>query len=36
MVAPGRVFDSTLPLADVASGYAAMDARESLKVMLRP
>lgn len=33
---PGRVFDVTLPLDDVAAGYAAMDAREALKVMLTP
>jgi len=30
----GPVFDSSLPLADVAKGYAAMSARESIKVML--
>lgn len=34
-VNPGRVFDSVLPLAQVADAYAAMDARTSLKVMLR-
>lgn len=28
------VFDTTLPLAQVAKGYAAMSARESVKVML--
>lgn len=33
---PGRVFDRTIPLVDVADGYAAMDAREALKVMLTP
>jgi threonine dehydrogenase-like Zn-dependent dehydrogenase len=33
---PGRVFDSSLALDDVAAGYAAMDARKSLKVMLVP
>lgn len=32
---PGSVFDTTLPLADVAQGYAAMSARESIKVMLK-
>jgi len=32
----GRVFDRTLPLDDVGVGYAAMDAREALKVMLTP
>jgi threonine dehydrogenase-like Zn-dependent dehydrogenase len=35
-VEPGLVFDRRLDLADVAEGYRAMDARESLKVMLRP
>ncbi|WP_313811233.1 alcohol dehydrogenase catalytic domain-containing protein [Glutamicibacter sp.] len=34
-VNPGKVFDSVLPLAQVAQGYAAMEARTSLKVMLR-
>ena len=34
-VEPGRVFDSVLPLARAAEGYAAMEARTSLKVMLR-
>ena len=33
---PGRVFDLTLPLADVAEAYAAMDGRRAIKVMLRP
>ncbi|MCU1595634.1 MAG: dehydrogenase [Frankiales bacterium] len=33
---PGAVFDSTLPLEDVAQGYAAMDAREAVKVLLVP
>jgi threonine dehydrogenase-like Zn-dependent dehydrogenase len=33
---PGRVFDRTIPLDDTAAGYAAMDAREALKVMLTP
>jgi len=32
---PGRVFDVTLPLADVAEGYRAMDRREAIKVLLR-
>jgi threonine dehydrogenase-like Zn-dependent dehydrogenase len=31
---PGPVFDTTLPLEDVAKGYAAMASRESIKVML--
>lgn len=33
---PGKVFDKTLPLARAAEGYAAMDKREAIKVMLRP
>jgi threonine dehydrogenase-like Zn-dependent dehydrogenase len=33
---PGRVFDRTVALDDVAAGYAAMDAREALKVMVTP
>lgn len=33
---PGRVFDRTLPLDEVAAGYAAMDSRDALKVMLTP
>jgi threonine dehydrogenase-like Zn-dependent dehydrogenase len=33
---PGRVFDLTLPLDDVAEGYRAMDERRSIKVLLRP
>jgi threonine dehydrogenase-like Zn-dependent dehydrogenase len=33
---PGRVFDVSLPLADVAEAYAAMDERRAIKVMLRP
>jgi threonine dehydrogenase-like Zn-dependent dehydrogenase len=35
-VNPGRVFDRTLPLDDAADGYAQMDGRTALKVMLRP
>ncbi|MGV1008366.1 MAG: alcohol dehydrogenase catalytic domain-containing protein [Dermatophilaceae bacterium] len=35
-VQPGRVFDRTVGLADIALAYAAMDAREALKVMVRP
>lgn len=31
---PGRVFDRTVAIDDVPSGYAAMDAREALKVMV--
>ena len=33
---PGRVFDLTLPLDDVADGYRAMDERRAIKVLLRP
>ncbi len=35
-LAPGRVFDLELPLADVAEAYAAMDERRATKVLLRP
>lgn len=33
---PGLVFDLTLPLAEVAAGYAAMDERRAIKVLLQP
>jgi threonine dehydrogenase-like Zn-dependent dehydrogenase len=33
-IAPGRVFDLTLPLADVAEGYRAMDERRAIKTLL--
>src|SRR3989454_1098380 len=33
---PGRVFDLTLPLNQVAEGYRAMDERRAVKVLLRP
>ncbi len=33
---PGRVFDLTLPLAQVADGYIAMDERRAIKVLLQP
>jgi threonine dehydrogenase-like Zn-dependent dehydrogenase len=33
---PGRVFDMTLPLSNVAEGYEAMDQRRAIKVLLRP
>ncbi|AKT50355.1 zinc-dependent alcohol dehydrogenase family protein [Arsenicicoccus sp. oral taxon 190] len=33
---PGRVFDLTLPLDDVAEGYRAMDERRATKVLLTP
>lgn len=32
---PGKVFDLTLPLADVAEGYRAMDERRAIKTLLR-
>ena len=31
---PGKVFDLTLPLADAADGYRAMDERRATKVLL--
>jgi len=31
---PGKVFDLTLPLAEAAAGYAAMDERRATKVLL--
>ncbi|MEV0666266.1 zinc-dependent alcohol dehydrogenase family protein [Actinomadura luteofluorescens] len=33
---PGRVFDLTLPLDQVAEGYRAMDERRAVKALLRP
>ena len=33
---PGKVFDLTLPLAQVAEGYMAMDERRAIKTLLRP
>ncbi|MFI2364353.1 zinc-binding dehydrogenase [Promicromonospora sp. NPDC019610] len=33
-IEPGRVFDRTVPIDDVPAGYAAMDAREALKVLV--
>jgi threonine dehydrogenase-like Zn-dependent dehydrogenase len=33
---PGLVFDSTLPLSEVAEGYRAMDERRAIKVLLQP
>ena len=33
---PGRVFDLTLPLDEVAEGYRAMDERRAIKVLLQP
>lgn len=34
-IEPGKVFDLTLPLKDVAEGYRAMDERRAIKTMLR-
>jgi threonine dehydrogenase-like Zn-dependent dehydrogenase len=33
---PGKVFDLTLPLDQVAEGYRAMDERRAIKALLRP
>jgi len=33
---PGRVFDLTLPLDQVAEGYRAMDERRAIKTLLQP
>ena len=33
---PGKVFDLTLPLREVAEGYRAMDERRAIKTLLRP
>ncbi|GAA2136306.1 zinc-dependent alcohol dehydrogenase family protein [Glycomyces algeriensis] len=35
-IAPGKVFDLTLPLDRVAEGYRAMDERRAVKVLLQP
>ncbi len=35
-IEPGKVFDLTLPLDQVAEGYRAMDERRAIKVLLRP
>jgi threonine dehydrogenase-like Zn-dependent dehydrogenase len=35
-VNPGRVFDVTVSIDDVPAGYAAMDGRDALKVMIDP
>lgn len=34
-IQPGKVFDLTLPIAEVAEGYKAMDERRAIKTMLR-
>jgi threonine dehydrogenase-like Zn-dependent dehydrogenase len=33
---PGKVFDLTLPMAEAAEGYRAMDERRAIKVLLQP
>jgi threonine dehydrogenase-like Zn-dependent dehydrogenase len=35
-IEPGLVFDSTLPLSEVADGYRAMDERRAIKVLIEP
>ncbi|MFI8085422.1 zinc-dependent alcohol dehydrogenase family protein [Kitasatospora sp. NPDC086009] len=35
-IAPGKVFDLTLPLDQVAEGYRAMDERRAIKTLLTP
>lgn len=35
-IVPGRVFDSTVGLDDVAEGYRAMDERRAIKVLVEP
>ena len=35
-VNPGKVFDLTLPLDEVAEGYRAMDERRAIKALLYP
>lgn len=35
-IEPGKVFDLTLPLSQVAEAYAAMDERRAIKSLLQP
>ncbi|MET8861307.1 zinc-binding dehydrogenase, partial [Streptomyces sp. NPDC004579] len=35
-IRPGRVFDRTLGLEDIADGYRSMNEREALKVLITP
>jgi len=35
-IEPGRVFDLSLPLDDVAEAYRAMDERRAIKALLIP
>jgi len=32
---PGKVFDLSIPLSEVAEGYRAMDERRAIKTLLR-
>jgi len=36
VIDPGKVFDLTLPLADAAKAYEAMDQRQAIKALLQP
>ena len=36
VIDPGRVFDRTVSLDDISVGYAAMNDRTALKVLVRP
>ena len=36
VIDPGKVFDLTLSLDQVAEGYRAMDERRAIKALLRP
>lgn len=35
-IEPGKVFDLTLPLEQVAEGYRPMDERRAIKALLKP
>jgi threonine dehydrogenase-like Zn-dependent dehydrogenase len=35
-IEPGKVFDLSLPLDEVAEGYRAMDERRAIKTLLKP
>ncbi len=35
-IQPGKAFDLTLPMSEVAEAYAAMDERRAIKTLLRP
>ena len=35
-IEPGKVFDATLPMDQVAEGYKMMDERRAIKVLLEP